>query len=54
MNNRSEIPSPDHTNLDEAEQLAALENFANKIIGEAVTLPKEIIRALNEKFWDLV
>ena len=40
--------------LDEAAQLAALERFGNKLLGETVEPPQAVIDLLNERFWDLV
>jgi hypothetical protein len=40
--------------LDEAAQLAALESFANRLLGEVVETPQAAVDLLNERFWDLV
>lgn len=40
--------------LDEAAQLAALENFAETLLSEAVEPPQATVDLLNERFWDLV
>ncbi len=40
--------------LDEKAQLAALENFADKLLKEVVELPQATVNLLNERFWDLV
>ena len=39
---------------DEAAQLAALENFASRLLGETVEPPQAVVDLLNERFWDLV
>ena len=40
--------------LDEAAQLAALESFGSKLLGETVEPPQAVVDLLNERFWELV
>ncbi len=40
--------------LDEAAQIAALESFGRKLLGETVEPPQTVVDLLNERFWDLV
>ncbi len=39
---------------DEDAQLAVLEAFAGKLLGEAVEPTAAVVDLLNERFWDLV
>ena len=40
--------------LDEAAQLAALENFAEKLLSQVVEPSQATVDLLNQRFWDLV
>ena len=46
----TEAPAP----LDEAAQLAALENFGNRLLAGTVQTPQAAVDLLNREFWNLV